>query len=143
MFQNCFFTLILIFFSNTEMTANSSDEIVISDEDDHGDEVLVVNESCETGVDLESQNKISEPLNNQDRNNDSGSGNSDIIIMEEDMAVDLSITSKNSKEGEGKYTYRVSQKNALSWFFGNKSTLKRARNKSRGCFEKFREFFIR
>ena len=94
-----------LFFSNTEMTANSSDEIVISDEEDHGDEVLVVNESCETGVDLESPNKISEPLNNQDRNNDSGSGNSDIIIMEEDMAVDLSITSKNSKEGEGKYIF--------------------------------------
>ena len=98
------FLNLIVFSSNTEKTANSSDEIVISDEDDHGDEVLVVNASCETGVDLESTKKISEPLNNQDSNNDSGSGNSDIIIMEEDMAVDLSITSKNSKEGEGKYT---------------------------------------
>ena len=99
------FLNLIVFSSNTEKTANSSDEIVISDEDDHGDEVLVVNESCETGVDLESTKKISEPLNNQDSNNDSGSGNSDIIIMEEDMAVDLSITSKNSKEGEGKYIF--------------------------------------
>ena len=37
-------------------------------------------------------------------------------------------------------SYRVSQKNALSWFFGNNSTLERARNKSRGCFENFRKF---
>ena len=35
------------------------------------------------------------------------------------------------------------KKEALSWFFGNNSNLERARNKSRGYFEKFRKFSIR
>ena len=39
--------------------------------------------------------------------------------------------------------YRVSQKNALLCFFGYNSTLERVRNKSRGCFKKFRKFSIR
>ena len=35
--------------------------------------------------------------------------------------------------------YRVSQKNACSWFYGNNSTLERARKKSRVVFEIFRK----
>ena len=96
------------FFSNSEITSNSknSDEIVISDGEDselqnNEPEVLIVNESSETVVNVEQTEQLSEPLIDHVADNDSSA---EVLIMEEEMAVDLSITSKNNNS-EGKYFF--------------------------------------
>ena len=60
--------------------------------------MLIVNEDNETVVNLEQTVRSSEPNSNPVADNES----SEIMIMEEEMAVDLSIASKNSN-AEGKY----------------------------------------
>ena len=94
--------IIFIFFSNSEITSNlKSDEIVISDGEDfdlqnNEQEVLIVNESSETVVNTEKKtDKSPEPQKDHVAENE-------VMIMEEEVAVDLSITSKNITAG-GKY----------------------------------------
>ena len=97
----------ILFFSNSEITSNliKSDEIVISDGEDselqnNEPEVLIVNERSDTVVNFESIEKSPEPLIDHVTDNDSN----EVLIMEEEMAVDLSITSKNNNS-EGKYFF--------------------------------------
>ena len=63
-------------------------------------EVLIVNERSDTVVNFESIEKSPEPLIDHVTDNDSN----EVLIMEEEMAVDLSITSKNNNS-EGKYFF--------------------------------------
>ena len=91
-------------FSNSEITSNlKSDEIVISDGEDYEiqnnvQEVLIVNESCESEVTLQQPDKLPNPVDDHATDNE-------VMIMEE--AVDLSITSKNIS-AEGKYFLALS-----------------------------------
>ena len=90
-------------FSNSEITSNlKSDEIVISDGEDYEiqnvQEVLIVNESCESEVNLQQADKLPNPVDDPATDNE-------VMIMEE--AVDLSITSKNIS-AEGKYFLALS-----------------------------------
>ena len=61
-------------------------------------EVLIVNERSDTVVNFEPTEKSPEPLIDHVTDNDSN----EVLIMEDEMAVDLSITSKNNNS-EGKY----------------------------------------
>ena len=96
--------LALYCFSNSEITSNlKSDEIVISDGEDYEiqnnvQEVLIVNESCESEVNLQQPDKLPNPVDDHATDNE-------VMIMEE--AVDLSITSKNIS-AEGKYFLALS-----------------------------------
>ena len=63
--------------------------------------MLIVNESSETVVNVEQTEKFSEPLIEDVADNDNSA---EVLIMEEEMAVDLSITSKNNSS-EGKYFF--------------------------------------
>ena len=63
--------------------------------------MLIVNESSETVVNVEQTEQLSEPLIDHVADNDSSA---EVLIMEEEMAVDLSITSKNISS-EGKYLF--------------------------------------
>ena len=98
--------LTLYFFSNSEITSNlKSDEIVISDGEDcelqnNAQEVLIVNESSVSEVNLQQPDNSPNPLNDHAAENE-------VVIMEEEMAVDLSITSKNIT-AEGKYFLALS-----------------------------------
>ena len=90
-------------FSNSEITSNlKSDEIIISDGEDYEiqnvQEVLIVNESCESEVNLQQADKLPNPVDDPATDNE-------VMIMEE--AVDLSITSKNIS-AEGKYFLALS-----------------------------------
>ena len=91
-------------FSNSEITSNlKSDEIVISDGEDYEiqnnvQEVLIVNESCESEVTLQQPDKLPNPVDDHATDNE-------VMIMEE--AVDLSIPSKNIS-AEGKYFLALS-----------------------------------
>ena len=65
------------------------------------EEVLIVNESSETVVNKEKTDQSPEPMSDHVVENE-------VMIMEEEVAVDLSITSKNIT-AEGKYlTYYAS-----------------------------------
>lgn len=62
-------------------------------------EVLIVNESSETVVNTEKTDKSPEPLSDHVAENE-------VMIMEEEVAVDLSITSKNIT-AEGNYIFCI------------------------------------
>ena len=62
--------------------------------------MLIVNESSETVVNFEPTEKLPEPLIDHVADDDSN----EVLIMEEEMAVDLSITSKNNNS-EGNYFF--------------------------------------
>lgn len=61
----------------------------------NGQEVLIVNESSETVVNKEKTDQSPEPMSDNVVENE-------VMIMEEEVAVDLSITSKNIT-AEGRY----------------------------------------
>ena len=63
---------------------------------DNEPEVLIVNESSETVVNFEPTEKLPEPLIDHVADNDSN----EVLIMEEEMAVDLSMTSNNTAGGK-------------------------------------------
>ena len=55
----------------------------------------------------------------------------------------LIVHSERSPYPLADYYTGCPKKNALSWSFGNNSTLERSGNKSKGFFEKFMKFSIR